>query len=403
MTEVIEMLMIILIVTLCFLMIPFNTKPSPVLEARKKFDIFVRLYDKPYRYDVREYDYRFQIFRTSLNRIRQLNDRRSATGNETDGAIYGVTQYADLTDREFIAQHLADLLAAEEMAVPRLHQKYAIESRSAEMKNDIIFSRARRDLPLKEQQQQQQQQQQQHLPTNLPPTVDWRAKGIITPVKSQGSCGACWAISVVDTIAALAAIKRNEQQPLTTPVTDLCHEQVVHCAGNGNNGCSGGDTCLLLEWLKQESFPIGAAAECPYRRLADTDQNCTLPGSVVAGAWQPGQHRETRVKRFSCDRFENREHLMLQHLATKGPLVAAVNAVSWKYYLGGVIQYHCDSGPQLLNHAVQIVGYELNATIPYYIVKNSWGVRFGDAGYLKVAIGRNLCGIANRVSAIELF
>lgn len=100
--------------------------------------------------------------------------------------------------------------------------------------------------------------------------------------------------------------------------------------------------------------------------------------------------------------YENEEHLMLRHLATKGPIVAAVNAISWKYYLGGVIQYHCDSDYELLNHAVAIVGYDLNATVPYYIVKNSWGPRFGDHGYVKVAIGRNLCGIANRVSFIEL-
>lgn len=159
MTEVIEMLMIILIVTLCFLMIPFNTKPSAVIESRRKFDVFVRLYDKPYRGDAREYAYRFQIFRTSLSKIRALNEwAREAN----DTAIYGITQYADLTDREFVARQLADLLPDEPgggAGGPRAYQKYVIESRSAEMKNDIIFSRARRDA----------------LPAvrNLPPRVDW--------------------------------------------------------------------------------------------------------------------------------------------------------------------------------------------------------------------------------------
>uniref|UniRef100_A0A182IP04 Peptidase C1A papain C-terminal domain-containing protein n=1 Tax=Anopheles atroparvus TaxID=41427 RepID=A0A182IP04_ANOAO len=374
MTEVIEMLMIILIVTLCFLMIPFNTKPSEVLEARRKFDIFVRLYEKPYRYDVREYDYRFQIFRTSLAKIRQLNGLARAVN---DSAIYGVTQYADLSDREFVGLHLADLLREAEPA--RSYQKYVIESRSAEMKNDIIFSRARRELKL---------------PTNLPLTVDWRSKGVIGPVKNQGSCGACWAISVVDTIAALAAIKRTDRK-----LTELCHERVVHCAANGNNGCDGGDTCRLLEWLTEESFRIGAAETCPERNMvAVPPDNCTVtPPPVPAGA-----ANASIVKRFTCQGFENEEHLMLRHLATRGPIVAAVNAISWKYYLGGVIQYHCDSDYELLNHAVAIVGYELNATVPHYIVKNSWGVRFGDRGYVKIAIGKNLCGIANRVSFIEL-
>nr|XP_040220291.2 cathepsin O-like [Anopheles coluzzii] len=382
MTEVIEMLMIILIVTLCFLMIPFNTKPSAVIESRRKFDVFVRLYDKPYRGDAREYAYRFQIFRTSLSKIRALNEwAREAN----DTAIYGITQYADLTDREFVARQLADLLPDEPgggAGGPRAYQKYVIESRSAEMKNDIIFSRARRDA----------------LPAvrNLPPRVDWREQGVISTVKNQGGCGACWAISVVDTIAALAAIKRNDRK-----LIDLCHERVVRCAANGNNGCDGGDTCRLLEWLAEESYRIGAAESCLERNLADQEGglNCTGESGVRR---EDGALNATLVKRFSCQGFENEEHLMLRHLATKGPIVAAVNAISWKYYLGGVIQYHCDSDYELLNHAVAIVGYDLNATVPYYIVKNSWGPRFGDHGYVKVAIGRNLCGIANRVSFIEL-
>lgn len=380
MTEVIEMLMIILIVTLCFLMIPFNRKPSEVLEARRKFDVFVRLYEKPYRYDVREYDYRFQIFRTSLGKIRLLNERAQLTN---DSAIYGVTQYADLSDREFIGLHLADLLREGEPGAggtTRSYQKYVIDSRSAEMKNDIIFSRAKRDLKL---------------PSNLPLTVDWRNQGVITPVKNQGSCGACWAISVVDTIAALTAIKRPDRK-----LTDLCHERVVHCAANGNAGCDGGDTCRLLEWLAEENFRIGSAEMCPERNMVTvpSTSNCTSTPPPVFGAGVNPSH----VKRFTCQGYENEEHLMLHHLATKGPIVAAVNAISWKYYLGGVIQYHCESGYELLNHAVAIVGYELNATVPHYIVKNSWGARFGDHGYVKIAIGKNLCGIANRVSFIEL-
>lgn len=26
--------------------------------------------------------------------------------------------------------------------------------------------------------------------------------------------------------------------------------------------------------------------------------------------------------------------------------------------------------------------------VPYYIVKNSWGLKFGDSGYMKIAIGK---------------
>lgn len=43
----------------------------------------------------------------------------------------------------------------------------------------------------------------------IPLKVDWREKGIISPVKNQESCGACWAFSTVEVVESMYAIKNG--------------------------------------------------------------------------------------------------------------------------------------------------------------------------------------------------
>lgn len=50
---------------------------------------------------------------------------------------------------------------------------------------------------------------------------------------------------------------------------------------------------------------------------------------------------------------------MLAHLAIHGPLITCVNSINWSNYMNGVIQQNCSGKYKYLNHAVEIVGYDL--------------------------------------------
>lgn len=82
-----------------------------------------------------------------------------------------------------------------------------------------------------------------------------------------------------------------------------------------------------------------------------------------------------------------------------------INAVWMQTYIGGVsCPYICG---KYLDHGVLIVGYGSSGFAPirfkekpYWIIKNSWGENWGENGYYKICMGRNVCGVDSMVSSV---
>lgn len=113
-----------------------------------------------------------------------------------------------------------------------------------------------------------------------------REKGVVSAVKKQGHCGACWAYSVISTIESNLAIHMDVDRTLST-------QQMIDCAQNGNKGCTGGDTCLLLEWLRQGKIPIFDEETYP---MTSEKEDCKSENLIHQG------NQNVRVMSYTCDR-----------------------------------------------------------------------------------------------------
>eukprot|EP00804_Cyclotella_cryptica_P005779 CCRYP_000103-RB/>CCRYP_000103-RB protein AED:0.07 eAED:0.07 QI:255/1/1/1/0.75/0.6/5/1318/401 len=90
-------------------------------------------------------------------------------------------------------------------------------------------------------------------------------------------------------------------------------------------------------------------------------------------------------------------HAIKAEIYARGPIKTSVNADYLRNYTGGILG--SDDDPALYdahhNHGVSIVGwgYDEDRDKEHWIVRNSWGAYWGEMGFFRIELGRNLLGI----------
>jgi C1A family cysteine protease len=204
--------------------------------------------------------------------------------------------------------------------------------------------------------------------------INWVAAGKTTAIKNQGACGSCWTFSAAETVESanlMAGNNAGAQHGSEQEILDCCHVR--------SNGCSGGDPRAAIGWVGQ----VGGLElnSCyPYEGRNDACRSNRCARAYTVRAVYPIAANENSV--YSA-------------LQTYGPLSIGVDAESWQNYGGGIVSQGC--GNQM-DHAVQLVGYQPSRG-GYWVVRNSWGAGWGESGYIYLAFGRDVCGMANYVTA----
>ncbi|KAI1723155.1 papain family cysteine protease domain-containing protein [Ditylenchus destructor] len=313
-------------------------------EVGKEFMEFEKRFERKWNGPLGERQKRFEHFRRSYYEVQHLN----AVGKLTN-TTYEINDFSDWSAEEF-----------KSILLPLDFYKNLREGNTFVQKMNPIFTQTYTD----------------EYPTHL----DWREKGVVTPVKNQGKCGSCWAFATAATVESAYAVEHNE-------LRSLSEQQLLDCDFS-NHECNGGNVGRAFTYVQK----YGLMTEDAYPYVAHRQNACAVHGDT------------TKIN--SAYYISPNEKAMIDWLVNFGPVNIGISVPSdMKPYKSGVYRpsdYDCKYDVIGL-HALLVVGYgETVDGEKYWIVKNSWGQNWGtENGYVYFARGVNACGIEDEPIGLQ--
>lgn len=286
-----------------------------------------------------DFTYRAQTLKNNIDFIAKENQANQSYG---DSLRLGVTSRADLTQKEYqdMLQVKVPAMAIHPPLPPAEHTEFL-------------------DL------------------TSLPPSLDWRKKGVVGPVKNQWFCGSCYIFSAVGVIETGWAILKNNGHNIS-----LSEQQALDC--NGKTACKGGWPVDIFKYAKSN----GLCQHGDYNHYWSHKRTCNQDDvkNCKDKVYVDGYYQLPKGD----------DDALLKALQGRSVSIAMdASSLHFQFYLRGIFRSkHCPDKPEL-NHALEVVGYGEDGNDKYWIVKNSWGKLWGDWGYIKVDRNTvNTCGIS---------
>lgn len=231
----------------------------------------------------------------------------------------------------------------------------------------------------------------------LPDNFDWRnvsGENYLTEVKNQRSCGSCYAFAAVTAIESRIRIQtKNKLKPL------LAVQDIISCSPYAQK-CHGGIPYSIGRHLRdftlvpESCFPYTASEHIPC------DSKCSNPPYIV----------KVKDYKYVGDFYgAGNEENMRREIYRHGPVsVSYLVYPDFKYYSNGIYRHsgygypmkkdrikHTNNGWEPTTHSVVITGWGVDPVTgqKYWNVMNSWGRKWGEEGFFKIARGQDECAI----------
>ena len=145
--------------------------------------------------------------------------------------------------------------------------------------------------------------------------------------------------------------------------------------------CTGGRMNLAFEFVVKNGG-LASSADYPYTAIQGVCEG-NKPSSIFP-----------KITGYEC--IPNNDEAALLAAVANQPVAVLMDGSVFQFYRSGVYTGECGTN---LNHGVAVVGYgESEDGVKYWLIKNSWGVEFGENGYFRlqrnVGAKEGMCGIA---------
>merc|ERR1712137_464880 len=215
------------------------------------------------------------------------------------------------------------------------------------------------------------------LEDNLADSFDWRENGFTTHVKNQLSCGSCWTFSIAANVEG-SAFKE------TGKLVRLSEQELLDCSSKDTgSGPNQGFTDKTMQWMIDNGIGLEYEEDYPYKAVAGTCKHIKA-NEVV---------RISNVVLMPQDEVK-----IATALVQYGVLSIQANANDWHMYQQGIYDHEAciNAG---LNHGVALVGFGADVSTPYWTIRNSWGIGWGEKGHIRMVRGKGMCGLQKRVAS----
>jgi C1A family cysteine protease len=143
-----------------------RTTPADLAQANYEYSLETLMEEFNLSYTADELDTRRAILQDNLAKIQAHNEAG------TSSYVMGVNRFAAMTSAEFKAYYSGYAKSA---------RKPVEDFEAADLSAHVPVS-------------------------DLPASLDWREKNVVSPVKDQAACGSCWAFSATETLESNVAI-----------------------------------------------------------------------------------------------------------------------------------------------------------------------------------------------------